>query len=85
MRPGNENAITITGLRTRPMVAIALGDDFATDIDLYAHRGSQLLDYDDDYDATPICVFTGSSASTTLTVKYVSGTGPSLIMLGIYE
>jgi hypothetical protein len=85
MRPGNENAITITGLRTRPMVAIALGDNWATDIDLYVQRGGQLLAYDDDDDAAPVCVFTGSSASTTLTVQYVSGLGPSLILLGIYE
>ena len=85
MMPGDEATVTVTGLSARPRAAVALGDDYADDIDLYVWRGGWLLDYDEDYDATPICAFTGSPAATALTVKYASGTGPSLILLGIYE
>jgi len=85
LRPGEETTMTVTGLSARRMMAVALGDNFARDIDLYVERGGRLLDYDEDYDATPICVFTGASGETKLTVDYVSGTGASLIFLGIYE
>jgi hypothetical protein len=85
MRPGAGVEVKTNRLNYTAQLAIALGDNWATDIDLYVQRGGQLLAYDDDDDAAPVCVFTGSSASTTLTVKYVSGLGPSLILLGIYE
>ena len=85
LRPGEETTVTVTGLSARPLAAIALGDNFARDIDLYVERGGRLLGYDEDYDAAPVCVFTGSSGETKLTVDYVSGTGASLVFLGIYE
>ena len=85
MRPGEERTLDIDGLERKKLLAVALGDNFATDIDLYVRRGGLLLDYDVDRDATPICLFTGSSSTISITVKHVSGTGPSLILLGIYE
>ena len=77
--------VTMNGLKSPLLLAAALGDDFADDIDLYVRRGNQLIDYDENYDAAALCLFTGSSSSTTLTVTYASGTGPSLILLGVYE
>jgi len=85
MRPGEERTMDISGLERKTLLAVARGDNFATDIDLYVRRGGLLLDYDEDYDATPTCVFTGSPTTTSVTVKYVSGTGASLILLGIYD
>jgi len=85
MRPGEERTLNLDGLARKTLLAVARGDNFATDIDLYVRRGGLLLDYDENYDATPICVFTGSPTTTSVTVKYVSGTGASLILLGIYE
>jgi len=85
MRPGEERTMDISGLERKTLLAIARGDNFATDIDLYVRRGGLLLAYDVDRDARPTCLFTGSSSTISITVKHVSGTGPSFIVLGIYE
>lgn len=84
LRPGESRSMTFSNLPSGSHIFSAVGDDLARDIDLVVLRGSSRVGIDDDYDATPLVGVRGSG-SYTARVEYVSGSGPALIILGLYS
>ncbi|MEM0337922.1 MAG: hypothetical protein QW683_08415 [Candidatus Caldarchaeum sp.] len=84
MREAERQSIQIGGLETNRYVVVAVGDDLADDIDLAVFAKGRLLDSDELEDAVPITEFTASE-SVEVRVSYVSGSGPALVVMALYE
>lgn len=84
MRTSERQNIRISGLTANQYAVVAVGDDLAEDIDLAVFSKGRLLDSDELDDPVPITEFTASDVIEAR-VSYVSGTGPALVMMALFE
>ncbi len=85
MRVGETHSITLDGVGRGARAAVAVGDDFADDIDIAVLQGGRIIGVDVMYDALPIASFNSNSGSLELRVTYESGSGPSLVLMALLE
>ncbi len=85
MRVGEMQSITLNGVGRGPHAAVAVGDNFARDLDIAALQGGRAIGIDTMYDALPIAEFNSSSGSLELRVSYEAGSGPSLVLMALLE
>lgn len=85
MERGEKQSMTMNGIRKGDYVVVAVADDAASDIDLSVSQRGRLLRSDTDTDANPLCGVSAESGSLDAEVSYVSGSGPALVIMALYE
>jgi|GEM_PF-4295465 len=85
MRVGEMHSVTLNGVGRGPHAAVAVGDNFAHDLDIAVLQGGRVLGIDTMRDAMPIAVFNSNGGSLELRVSYETGSGPSLVLMALLE
>lgn len=85
MERGDKRSMTMNGIRKGEYVVIAVGDNAADDLDLNVSQRGRLLRQDTDDDANPVCNVNAEAGSLAAEVSYISGSGPALVVMALYE